>query len=185
MVRFGVNRAFAECGVCGHPRMAHFVGGCYCGCAGEAPAEDRFSDASAANDIVSVLHARASAQTRADDVWELVNEAARLRTLGQAEEALEVLRRANEAATSPREQIAAATVNVAALCDLWRDEEARRVGESALEIDDSDPYLLRALGRAWFLGYAATGVDSFRVRADEYFERADEIDALSAASATA
>lgn len=32
--RFGVNRPFAECPSCGHPRMAHLGGKCHCGCPG-------------------------------------------------------------------------------------------------------------------------------------------------------
>jgi len=29
---YGMNREFALCETCGHPRMAHYGGGCHCGC---------------------------------------------------------------------------------------------------------------------------------------------------------
>lgn len=184
MGRFGVNREFAECGDCGHPRMAHFGGGCYCGCAGAfATAEPNPTNPSASMqppDVVDALQARVSAvKCDGRDPWELLTEAARLREAGRPEEALAVARRAVELADTPAEQTAGATVVTASLCDLWRDEEARCEGEAALKIESS-PYLLRAVGRAWHLGFAATGVEEFRSRAHECFRAADEIEAVAA-----
>lgn len=65
------------------------------------------------------------------------------------------------------------------LCDLWRDEEARREGEAALQKDKS-PYLLRAVARAWCLGFTATGIDEFRARGHAYFQHADELETVTA-----
>ena len=31
---YGLNRRFADCPACGHPKAAHFAGRCYCGCRG-------------------------------------------------------------------------------------------------------------------------------------------------------
>lgn len=165
---YGVNRPFADCGACGHPRMAHVGGGCYCGCRGSVPPVGHDLGT-----LVEVLTDRVSGVRRpGSGAWELVSEASGLRQQGEAEQAVEVSRAARVAAESLEQETAAASVEVAALCDLWRDEEARTVGEAALRRDGS-PYLLNALGRAWWLGFVAThGVEDFRVRANECFSLA-------------
>ena len=167
---YGVNRAFADCHTCGHPRMAHFGGGCYCGCGGSAPIAEHDS-----GDLVETLIARVTSFRRPGSTraWELVSEASGLRRQGRAEQAVDAARAARDAAESLAEETAAASVEVAALCDLWRDEEARNVGEAALRRDGS-PYLLNALGRAWWLGFIAThGIEDFRARAEECFSLAE------------
>jgi hypothetical protein len=159
--------------------MAHFGGGCYCGCVGVSAAEE-LDRREQPTDLVAALNAQVRvAKTDRTDCWELITEAAAFRRDGRPEEAASAARRAKEIAASPAETVAAATVLVASLCDLWRDEDARQEGEAALQIEAS-PFLLRALGRAWFLGYAATGVIDFMTRADECFARADEYDAVPA-----
>lgn len=182
MARFGVNREFAECDRCGHPQMAHFGGGCYCGCARAAAAGQPVSRVAAEpDDLVATLHdeAAAAATRPHGDWWGLVAESARLRSLGRADEARATARTAQDVAATAAERAAATTMVVASLCDLWRDEEARREGESALAFDQTS-YLLRALARAWFLGFAATGVEEFRSRAHDLFRRADELEAVAA-----
>jgi len=179
MGRFGVNRAFTECEACGHPRMAHFGGGCHCGCTG-ASVISEFGRPERATDLVDALSAQIQvAKNEQSECWQLINDAAALRRDGRAEEAVSTARRAKECAASPSDEVSAVTVLVAGLCDLWKDEEARQEGEAALRIEAS-PFLLRALGRAWFLGYAATGVIDFKTRADECFGLADEHDAVLA-----
>lgn len=181
MGRFGVNREFAECDRCGHPRMARFGGGCYCGCTGSRAAHQASTSvATESDDVVAALQAQvAAANCGQRGARELVTAAARLRGLDHADEALATAKRAKEAAATPAEETAAATLVVACLCDLWGDEEARREGESALQ-NGSSPFLLRALARAWFLGFVATGTDDFRSQAHEYFRRADELEAVAA-----
>lgn len=165
---YGINRAFVECGTCGHPQMAHSGGGCYCGCHGSARDDGRDSD-----ELVETLTARVvSARRPSSSAWELVSQSAALRRQGQAEEAVETAREAREVAETLEEETAAASVEVAALCDLWQDEDARQVGEAALRHHGS-PYLLTALGRAWWLGFVATRIEDFRVRAEECFSLAE------------
>jgi hypothetical protein len=130
------------------------------------------------DDMVGALFARVSTANEGGDAWDLIRESARLRALGSAEEALATARVAVEVSSTPSEKTAGTTLVVATLCDLWRDEEARREGEAALKLDSS-PYLLRALGRAWFLGFAATGVESFRSTAHDRFRVADELEAVA------
>ena len=185
MARFGANREFSLCDGCGHPRMAHYGGGCYCGCtlatsAGGELLRSGGSSGSEPADLAGALHARVEEARRGTSrVWELVEEVARLRREGRADEALRRASLAQDGAETIHEKTAAATVAVATLCDLWRDEEARQLGEDALR-HDASPYLSRALARAWMLGFVATGLQEFRVRAHERFRGADEAERVVA-----
>jgi hypothetical protein len=177
-MKYAVNRAFSECDTCGHPRMAHFGGGCYCGCSGSVTIAEHDR-----GDLVETLTARvASFDRSSSSTWELVSEAAGLRRQGNPGQAVEVARAARDAAESLDEETVAATVEVAALCDLRRDEEARTVGEAALRRHTS-PFLLNALGRAWWLGFVATrGIEEFRTRAEECFSSAASWNARASSS---
>jgi hypothetical protein len=185
MGRFGANREFTVCDGCGHPRMAHYGGGCYCGCtlatsAGSELLRSGGSPASEPADLAGALHARVEAARRGTGrAWALIEEVAQLRREERADEALRLAGLAQDAAETIHEKTAAATVAVAALCDLWRDEEARHLGEDALR-QDASPYLARALARAWMLGFVATGLEEFRVRAHERFRSADEAERVVA-----
>ena len=149
--------------------MAHFGGGCHCGCDGLVPRAEHDPV-----DLVETLTARVSGFRRPGSTraWELVSQASDLRRQGEAEQAVEAARAARDAAESLEEETAAASVEIAGLCDLWRDEEARKVGEAALRRHAS-PYLLNALGRAWWLGFVATRIEDFRARAEECFRLAE------------
>lgn len=39
---YGTSRVFPECGVCGHPRVSHAAGTCFCGCTGRKAAPEAF-----------------------------------------------------------------------------------------------------------------------------------------------
>lgn len=160
--------------------MAHFGGGCHCGCDLVAPVPEP-----GPGDLAEALSARATDLRRgaSSRAWELVSEAADLRRKGQAEQAVKAARSARDGAESVEEETAAASVEVAALCDLWRDEDARETGEAAL-LRQQSPYLLNALGRAWWLGYVAThGIEDFRSRAEECFSLAEAESRVSAVRA--
>jgi hypothetical protein len=166
---YGINRQFSECGACGHPTMAHFGGGCSCGC--RAGAEVR---APLGDDLFEALRQRVSgSHSPSSPAWERAAQASACRREGQPERAVNLAREGKALADTVEEETALSCVEVAALCDLSRDEEARRVGESALSRQGS-PYLLRALGRAWWLGFTAThGLEEFRLGAEECFQLAE------------
>ena len=120
-----------------------------------------------------IAHARSAARgdSKSDRACALVSLGATLRYAGRLNEALDVLRDARSMTASVNVQVAAMTCEIAILCDQGKDEDARRVGESALELAEG-PFLLNALGRAWMEGFRATGIVDFRERAEDYFEQA-------------
>jgi hypothetical protein len=125
------------------------------------------------NDLVSslVAHARSAARAHSGDerAGALVSLGATLRGAERVTDALDIVREARALADSVEMQVMAMTCEVAILCDQGKDEEARRIGESALELL-STPYLLNALGRAWMDGFRATGLLSFKEQAEHYFK---------------
>lgn len=153
---------------------------------GEALAPDLYADLWAAveqakaarsrDDLVGALvaHARSAARGHSGDdrAAALISLAATLRSAGRSSDALETAQEARALTDDVRIRVISMTCEVAILCDQRRDEEARRLGESALELL-STPFLLRALGRAWMQGFHATGLEDFRDQADEYFVLAE------------
>jgi len=135
------------------------------------------------DDLVEALiaHARSAARAHSGDdrAGALISLSATLRGAGRSSDALDTTREARALADDVRLTVMAMTCEVAILCDQGQDEEARRIGESALELL-STPYLLKALGRAWMQGFRATGLEDFRDRADECFAQAEAGSATAA-----
>lgn len=132
-------------------------------------------------DLVATLTANVRVAAQGADAdkraWALIFLGATLRREGQAEEAFQVLREAQVLTDDEDIRRAATTCAMAVNCDLHHDEEARRLGLEALKIG-THPFLLRALARAWMMGYRATGVIEFKEEADRCFANAEAPAAL-------
>lgn len=133
-------------------------------------------------DLVGTLTANvrvaAQGEGASNRAWALIFLGATLRKEARAEEALDVLREAYALTDDEEVRRAATTCAMAVHCDLDNDEEARRIGLEALEFG-TDPFLLRALGRAWKMGYRATGLIEFDEEGDRCFALAESPTALA------
>jgi hypothetical protein len=134
-------------------------------------------------DLVGTLTAKVRVAAQGEDAddrsWALIVLGATLRKDARAEEALEVLREAHALTDDEEIRRAAITCAMAVYCDLDEDEEARRIGLEAQKIG-TDPFLLRVLGRAWKMGYRATGLIEFDEEGDRCFALAESPAALAA-----
>lgn len=134
-------------------------------------AEAKAAAAAGDSETALVQHAVAVAlaETASERAAALASLAGTLRRLERPEHALTVARASERVAPNPTAKVVALTCVCAALCDLHRDEEDRAVGELGRTLMPQEPKLLNALGRAYVLGFQATGLIEFRDAAEECF----------------
>ena len=122
--------------------------------------------------LVAHAVAAALATSREERSWALNALAVELTTLGEHDEALEVLRASVKLGGSERSRAAALTCAVAVRCRQAQYDDAMRIGDVVLR-STGDVRLLRVVGRVFTESFGATGDDRLRDAARRHYERAD------------